>query len=282
MLAARDFPGSNCPVPMTDPDVARVKEVFEQWAMYDAVVRADYMRHAELANAIGKWAATFGQPLSIVDLGCSDAWLATHAFRDAKVEHYLGVDLAESSIERARGNLAIWPGRVKLVCSNMAEVLALRPAASANVVLASYSLHHFSTSDKLKLIDEIHRLLVPGGAFMWIDAVRDEDEDRDQYIERLTRAMSNDWVGLTTEQRERGVTHVQTSDFPETASWMFEHVEAAGFRPGATFLKDEFFDGWAFLKPRPHMAGQLARDAPRGAAHEQGFPANRRVVDRGG
>ncbi len=96
---------------MNDPDVARVKEVFEQWAMYDAVVRADYMRHAELAAGLAEWAAAYGRPLSIVDLGCSDAWLATHAFRNANVEHYLGVDLAESSIERARENLAIWPGR---------------------------------------------------------------------------------------------------------------------------------------------------------------------------
>lgn len=235
---------------MTDPDVARVKEVFEQWAMYDAVVQHDYMRHAELASALGQWAAAFGRPISIVDLGCSDAWLATHALRDANVEHYLGVDLAESSIERARGNLAIWPGRTELVCGNMADVLSRLPDASANIVLASYSLHHFSTGDKVKLIDEIRRLLVPGGAFVWIDAVRDEGENRDQYIDRLTHAMSNDWVSLTPEQRERGVTHVRTSDFPETASWMFEHVEAAGFRPGATFLKDEFFDGWAFSLPK--------------------------------
>ena len=55
--------------------------------------------------------------------------------------------------------------------------------------------------------------------------------------------------GTVSEQRERGLTHVRTSDFPETKSWMLEHVEAAGFRPGATFLEDEFFDGWAFMKP---------------------------------
>jgi ubiquinone/menaquinone biosynthesis C-methylase UbiE len=234
---------------MTDPDVARVKEVFEQWAMYDAVVRCDYMRHTELARALGEWAVAFGRPLSIVDLGCSDAWLATHAFRSANVEHYLGVDLAESSIERARTNLAIWPGRVELVCGNLADVLATRPDASANVVLASYSLHHFSTADKLKLVGEIRRLLVPRGAFVWIDCVRDDGENRAQYIDRLTHVMSHDWTGLTPEQRERGVTHVRTSDYPETRSWMLEHVGAAGFRPGATFLEDEFFDGWAFLKP---------------------------------
>ncbi|MGD9635648.1 MAG: class I SAM-dependent methyltransferase [Pirellulales bacterium] len=233
---------------MTDPDVARVKEVFEQWAMYDAVVRNDYMHHAELAQALGDWATAFGKPLRIVDLGSSDSWLATHALRNSNVEHYLGVDLAESSIERARGNLAIWPGRAELVCGNLADVLADQPSASANVALASYSLHHFSTADKLKLIDEAHRILAPGGALLWIDAVRNDDENRDTYIDRLTDSMSSRWTGLTVEQRERGVTHVRTSDFPETKSWMLEHVVAAGFRPVSTLLAEEFFDGWVFLK----------------------------------
>jgi ubiquinone/menaquinone biosynthesis C-methylase UbiE len=233
---------------MNDPDVARVKEVFEQWAMYETVVRADYMRHAELASGLEEWTADFGRPLSIVDLGCSDAWLASHAFRKANVEHYLGVDLAESSIERAREATAIWPRRVELVCGNLADALAERPDASANLVLASYSLHHFSTADKVRLLEEIRRLLVPGGAFVWIDAVRDDDESRDQYIDRLTREMSNDWTALTPDQRERGVTHVRTSDYPETKSWLLEHVEAAGFQLGGTLLEDDFFDGWAFLK----------------------------------
>lgn len=234
---------------MTDPDVARVKEVFEQWAMYDAVVRHDYMHHAELAQTLGNWARAFGKPLRIIDLGSSDSWLATHAFRDANVEHYLGVDLAESSIERARGNVAVWPGRAELVCGNLADVLAAQPDNSANVALASYSLHHFSTGDKLKLIGEVRRILVPGGALLWIDAVRDDEENRETYIDRLTNSMANEWTGLTAEQRERGVNHVRTSDFPETRSWMQEHLEAAGFRSGGTLLAERFFDGWAYLKP---------------------------------
>jgi ubiquinone/menaquinone biosynthesis C-methylase UbiE len=233
---------------MTNPDIARVKEVFEQWAMYDAVVRHDYMRHVELSAALGAWAAALGRPLRIVDLGCGDAGLAAAGFRTAEVEHYLGVDLAESSVERARGNLSIWPGRAEVACGNLAETLRSLPSVSANTVLASYSLHHFSTDDKLQLVDEVWRLLVPGGAFIWIDAVRNDDESRVAYIARLTHAMANDWIGLTPEQRERGVEHVRTSDFPETKSWMLAHVKAAGFAPAGTLLEDEFFDGWVFTK----------------------------------
>jgi len=234
---------------MTDPDVARVKEVFEQWAMYDAVVRHDYMHHGQLVQALGDWARTFDRPLRIIDLGSSDSWLTTHAFRDANVEHYLGVDLAESAIERARGNVAIWPGRAELVCGNLADLLAAQPDGSANVALASYSLHHFSTGEKVKLIDEVRRILAPGGALLWIDAVRNDDENRETYIDRLAYSMASEWTGLTVEQRERGIQHVRTSDFPETKSWMREQVEAAGFRPAGALLAERFFEGWAYFTP---------------------------------
>jgi ubiquinone/menaquinone biosynthesis C-methylase UbiE len=229
---------------MTDVDA--VKQVFEQWAMYDAVVRHDYMRHAELAAAVAAWAEKFGRPLRVVDVGCGDAGLATSAFAQAKVEHYLGVDLSESSIARARGRLVIWPERAEVVCGNLWETLHGLPAASANVVLASYSLHHFQTADKLTLIAEIHRVLESGGAFLWIDVVRNDGESRDEYIERITGAMQQEWTGLTPAERATAVAHVRQSDFPETQSWMMEQVAAAGFRLGATLFQDEFFRAWAF------------------------------------
>ena len=235
---------------MAAPDLNRVKEVFEQWAMYEAIITHDYMHHAKLVQGIAAWAVEYKTPLRIIDLGCSDAWLASRGFRNANVEQYVGVDLSESSIERARDNVAIWPGRANLVCGNLLDLLTEQPDASANTMLASYSLHHFSTADKLTIIDEVWRILVLGGAFLWIDAVRNDTESREAYIERLTYAMSHNWTSLTPEQRARGVEHVRTSDFPEMKSWMLEQVSAAGFRLGDTLLHSEFFDGWIFIKPK--------------------------------
>jgi ubiquinone/menaquinone biosynthesis C-methylase UbiE len=233
---------------MATPSIARVKEVFEQWAMYDAVVQADYMRHSELVAALGSWARTSGRPLRVVDLGCGDSWLATNAFRDAEIEKYRGVDVSESAVERAKGHVAIWPGRAEVVAGNLAEFLGGVADGSANVVLASYSLHHFLSDAKIALVAECHRILAPGGTFIWIDAVRREDEPRDAYIDRLTHTMECDWPALNQDQRARACAHVRESDFPETESWMRQHVEQAGFRLGETILSDEFFDGWAFVR----------------------------------
>jgi ubiquinone/menaquinone biosynthesis C-methylase UbiE len=230
-------------------DIAAVKTVFEQWAMYDAVVRHNYMRHAELTHALAAWAELFGGPLRLVDLGCGDAGLATSGFKDANVASYFGIDLSESSIERARERTSIWPGGADLACGDLAETLHRLPDQSANVALASYALHHFAADAKRRLIKEIWRVLEPGGAFLWIDVVRDDGESRLEYIDRITDSMMHDWAGLTPAQRQLGVDHVRQSDYPESKSWILTEVEAAGFQRGNELFEDEYFGGWAFIKP---------------------------------
>jgi ubiquinone/menaquinone biosynthesis C-methylase UbiE len=233
----------------SDPSFVRVKDTFEQWALYEAVVRHDYMLHAELIEALGRWAAANGRPLRILDLGCGDAYLPTEGFRSAEVEEYSGVDLSESALDRARGRLAIWPGRFQLTNGNLQEFIGGVPDASQNLVLASYSLHHFHTPQKLEILAECHRVLEPGGTFVWIDSVMRDDESRDEYLTRQTHAFRHEWTGLTPEQREKVVAHVWESDFPETGTWMQTATAAAGFAPGEPLLTGEFFSAWKYARP---------------------------------
>jgi ubiquinone/menaquinone biosynthesis C-methylase UbiE len=236
---------------MTNADstaVQAVKQVFEQRSMYDAVVAGNYMHHAELVAALGAWAQEFGRPLRIVDLGCGDASLAAKSFAGARVERYVGIDLAESSIEQARLSTAAWASRVELICGNLFDALHGLAAESANVVLASYSLHHFSTADKVKLLREISRVLESRGVLLWIDAVRDEGQSRDEYIDRLAGEIARDWTLLSVEERQRAVEHVRSADYPEPDAWMMDETAAAGFSAESTLLKGESFRGWAFKK----------------------------------
>jgi ubiquinone/menaquinone biosynthesis C-methylase UbiE len=131
----------------------------------------------------------------------------------------------------------------------LAEFLQATNSDSANVVLASYSLHHFSSEEKIALIAEIHRVLAVGGTFFWIDAVRRDNQSRDQYIHELTSIMASDWTALSADDREKACAHVRESDFPETRSWMVDQVAKAGFDPPTNLLQQEFFSGWAFKNP---------------------------------
>jgi ubiquinone/menaquinone biosynthesis C-methylase UbiE len=227
---------------------SRVKEVFDDAAMYRAVIDADYMHHAELVVALTDWAHEQSEPLRIVDLGCGDASLATEAFKNATVASYRGVDVADAALDIARKNVAIWSGRAEVVAGNLAEFLHAQLDGSANLVLASYSLHHFSSDSKIELISNCRCVLTTGGTFIWIDAVRRDGESRGTYIDRLTHTMANDWTALTTDQRARACAHVHESDFPETRQWMLDRAAAAGFERTDTVLRREFFDGWVFSK----------------------------------
>lgn len=232
-----------------DPSFSRVKETFEQWALYEAVVEHDYMHHAELIASLGQWAAEYGRPLTILDLGCGDAYLPTNAFRAAKVNEYSGVDLSESAVERAREKLSVWAGRANVACGNLMEFVGGLPGGSKNLVLASYSLHHFQTPQKFAILTECHRVLAAGGTLIWIDSVMHDGESRDEYLTRQTHAFRHEWTGLTAEQREKVVAHVWEADFPETGAWMKTATEQAGFEQGPQLLDSEFFAAWAFVKP---------------------------------
>jgi ubiquinone/menaquinone biosynthesis C-methylase UbiE len=229
---------------------SRVKEVFDQWSMYNAVVQADYMAHNELVATLANWAGKQTTPLRIVDLGCGDAWLATRAFRDANVAQYRGVDVSDLSVERARSNTAFWQGGAEVVAGNLADYLHGLPAASANVVLASYSLHHYLSDAKATIIADCIRVLAPGGTFLWIDPMCHEGESRNAYVVRLTDVMRRDWTALTPDQRDQACSHVLASDFPETSQWMLETTAAAGFTRRTLVLQCDFFSGWAFAERR--------------------------------
>ena len=66
---------------MSQSSISSIKKTFEDWSMYEAVIANDYMAHLELADGLKSVAAEMVEPLRTVDLGCGDAWLATHAFR---------------------------------------------------------------------------------------------------------------------------------------------------------------------------------------------------------
>jgi len=230
-------------------ELDRVKKVFDERSMYDAVVEAGYMYHARLAAWLAAWAREQAQPLEIVDLGCGDGWLAAQAFGDAEVQRYVGVDGSEASIERACVRLTAWGDRAELVTGDLAGALSALPAGSANVVLASYSIHHFSPDGKRAVLADCRRVLAGGGTLIWIDVYRRPAETRDATVERLAGAIEQKWTALSGDERRRACDHIRESDFPETLAWMRDAAQHAGFKLAGKLLEEDFFVGLKFARP---------------------------------
>lgn len=225
--------------------------IFQKWDMYSIVVRENYMRHAEMTRCVSAMMGTINGPFHVIDIGCGDAWLAATVLKSHPVQRYLGIDLSAGALDDARTRLPIGSGttdaQFDFVCNDVRSALPAVSSDSANVVLASYSLHHVSQSEKRCLLGEIRRILVPGGMFVWTDIVRQPGHSRAETLHLIEQDMRQNWTALTVDDIDRAVAHINDADFPEDADWMTSTAHECGFASSLPLFRDSLYGCWAFM-----------------------------------
>lgn len=108
-----------------------------------------------------------------LDLGCGSGAILTHLIQSGRKGSYTGMDFSEALLNEARANLENQPAHPGLeVHYTHADLLdpqwpALVKRSPLTGVLAFASLHHLpGNSNRLKLVQQVHRLLIPGGTFI--------------------------------------------------------------------------------------------------------------------
>jgi tRNA (cmo5U34)-methyltransferase len=83
------------------------------------------------------------------------------------------VDFSEPMLERARANLAPFPGRWQIVRGDLSSVgwQAGLPGGRYDAVVSGLAIHHLSPARKRELFAEAFALLEPGGTFVNMDCV---------------------------------------------------------------------------------------------------------------
>ncbi|MCP4192843.1 MAG: class I SAM-dependent methyltransferase [Planctomycetaceae bacterium] len=233
---------------MNTPSLDQVKQVFEQWSLYDAIIQHNYMRHAELVDRLKQSVNDLPQPFDILDLGCGDSWISEHIFPSEMVHHYHGIDLSEAALNKADSQLAAWRGRTQFTCGDINTFLSEAATESCSIILMSYSLHHLSSEQKRQVLHSAHRVLRQDGHLLWIDLFRQDQEDRDTYLRRLCNHIRTDWTALTPEQNRQAVDHVNASDFPESEGWMQTETKQAGLSLSRCIYQDVYFGAWDYQK----------------------------------
>jgi SAM-dependent methyltransferase len=120
----------------------------------------DQLRHAILRHAEPR-------PSDLaVDLGAGTGFLSLALA--PQVARVLCVDVAQPMIDRLRTEVFVaGRGNVELLCSDIAA-FAL-PAASVDLVVSSYALHHLSDRDKRAVLQHARDWLRPGGRIVLAD-----------------------------------------------------------------------------------------------------------------
>jgi predicted TPR repeat methyltransferase len=140
---------------------AYVRALFDQYApKFETALVGDlgYRGPALLFKAVLSARAAVRKPAFFrraIDLGCGTGLAAT-AFT-ANVDEFIGIDLSPGMIERARATGLY----ARLEVTEMVQGLRDTPDASADIVLAADAMVYLS--DLAPLLQEVNRVLVPGG-----------------------------------------------------------------------------------------------------------------------
>jgi len=105
------------------------------------------------------------------DLGCGPGQLVIELARRSPGLHVTGIDLSEEMLVQGQDNArrASVAERVSFRRGDAQQIPF--PDASLDLVVSTFSLHHWS--DPVAVLDEIARVLRPGGSFLIFDLRRD-------------------------------------------------------------------------------------------------------------
>lgn len=117
----------------------------------------------------------------------------------------------------------------------------------ASVVLSVLTLQFIPIEYRMQLIGKIHKLLQPGGAFLFVEKLVGGSPDIDKLFLDMYWAYKHH-SGYTEEEIARKKTSLEGVLVPVTAKMNEEFLRAAGFSQVDCFWRWANFGGWVAVK----------------------------------
>lgn len=199
------------------------------WSLYDAITAENFMFHRELYGQVASILAERHRrgPDSILDLGCGNARFLAPCLDGAPPLSYTGVDLSPTALDEARDYLA-GVENVSLHERDM-TVFAADWDGRCGVIFTGYAMHHLPNESKGGLLRSGAARLLPGGELLMIDVLREDGEERDDYIDRYLRLMRDEWTAIPRAMIEEACDHVAAHDQPASLAELRDLASRAGF-----------------------------------------------------
>lgn len=228
---------------------AEVREFFDGWALYEAILDHEAMHHTAFFKAAG---AHLGRDLgsrslTVLDLGCGSARHAARLLAGQPVAGYTGYDLAEAALTVARANLTGAGIHPEFRAEDLRRGLA-GPADSVDLILCSYALHHLGTEGKAAALADARRRLRAGGRMLLIDLAREDGETRADTAEAYATWVERDWTFLPAAQRAAVRAHIFAHDFPEEDATVIRLAREAGWAAPELLARERWHRAW-WLRP---------------------------------
>jgi SAM-dependent methyltransferase len=228
---------------------AEVREFFDGWATYEAILDHGAMHHPAFFAAAGAAVARDlgARPLAVLDLGCGSARHAARLLARRPATAYTGYDLSTTALAAAREALTAAGIDPVLRAEDLRQGLE-GPPDSVDLILCSYALHHLETAGKGAALAAARRRLRPGGRMLLIDLAREAGETREVTTEAYASWVQRDWTFLPAEAHREIRAHVLAHDFPEDDATMCRLAHAAGWAEPELLARERWHRAW-WLRP---------------------------------
>ena len=163
----------------------------------------------------------------LLDLGCGNARYLAPCLKRSSPALYEGVDLSEVALAEAREYLAELTGQVILTHGDLLKAVESTENAW-DILFTGFAIHHLMPDEKARFFRAAGRCLSENGWLILVDVVREENQDRESYLDGYLKFMREKWTHVPQDQLEEACTHVHDHDYPECLSTLQEMAGAAG------------------------------------------------------
>jgi ubiquinone/menaquinone biosynthesis C-methylase UbiE len=194
----------------------------------------------KLGDYVGAWGGTYASSTAIrgFEIGCGTG-ISTLALLAGRADlHLIAVDASAKMLEQARRNLSEWTsaGRVEFVEADALESLTRERDANFDLVASNYATHNFTGEYRRRVVEEVFRVLKPGGLFLNGD--RFAIDDPAAHL-ALTQSEVRHWFKTFAainryDLLEDWVVHLFSDESPEHVMHFtpaLEHLREVGFAP---------------------------------------------------
>ena len=199
-----------------DQHIQKVESFFDQWNIYQKVIKNNYMFHEQIHQIIHELLLEHfnKKPFSLLDLGCGDSSSIAKTIKDIPISYYHGIDISEIALETAKENFASYSFDKVFSHGDFFEIIN-QSKTKFDVILSGYSLHHLQIWQKDIFFGSSREILKKGGLLLIYDQIKKYDETRDKYLERYWDNCNNNRKEMTAEELKNTKKHIFEGDFPE-------------------------------------------------------------------
>ena len=215
---------------------------------FDDMLARSIPQYDVMRKACFDLACAYRQPKTdIVDLGCSRGEaMAALIDQFGATNRFIGVEVSPPMLAAAR---ARFQGYIDVGVVSIRD-LDLRtdfPNVSASVTLCVLTLQFTPIEYRLRIMSDIYRHLLPGGALLLVEKVIGATADLDsQMVDIYYKLKARN--GYSQEQIERKRLSLEGVLVPVTARWNEEMLAVTGFRQIDSFWRWMNFAGWIAVK----------------------------------